>query len=236
MNGAMLMITATGLILPATFHLSAPHATRHISLEISVMLFLVYLASLVYKLSTHKPALGVVAARAESEASPRPEGGPNGWSRRKAIAILVLAATGLAVTSEILTDALEPATRDLGLTPMFAGVYLLALAGNLVEMFNAVSFARANKMDLALGLTVGSSIQIALVVAPALVFCGFLLGRPMDLLFHPFEIVAIVVAVLLTRHLTGDGQSNWLEGMMLMAVYLMIGFGFYHLPAEAVAP
>jgi Ca2+:H+ antiporter len=116
---------------------------------------------------------------------------------------------------------------------MFSGVFLLALLGNVAQIFNGVSFARSDKMDLTLGVTVGSSIQVALVVAPVLVFFGYLLGRDMDLLFTRFEIVAIVIAVLLTRVLTVDGRSDWLEGLMLVAVYLMLGFGFFYLPPGA---
>jgi Ca2+:H+ antiporter len=133
--------------------------------------------------------------------------------------------------SEILTDSLDPATKRLGLTPMFSGVFLLALVGNLAQILNAIGFARADKMDLSLGITVGSSIQVALIVAPVLVFFGYALGQDMDLLFDRFEIVALVLTILLTRALIGDGRSNWLEGLMLVAVYLMLGIGFYFLPA-----
>ena len=170
---------------------------------------------------------------AEVETGPEPAGGEAGWSRNKAIAILTVVTLGLAVMSEVLTDAIEPASRSLGLTPVFAGVFLLALVGNVAEIFNAVSFARSDKMDLSLGVTVGSSIQVALVVAPVLVFCGELMGRPMDLLFSPFEIVAVGLSVLITRQLINDGQSNWLEGLMLVALYLMLGIGFFYLPAGA---
>ena len=150
--------------------------------------------------------------------------------------ILTAVTIGLAVMSEVLTDAIEPASRSLGLTPIFAGVFLLALVGNVAQIFNAVSFARSDKMDLSLGVTVGSSIQVALVVAPVLVFAGLLLGQPMDLVFDPFEIVALALAVLVTKQLIADGQSNWLEGLMLVAVYLMLGIGFYFLPADQAPP
>jgi Ca2+:H+ antiporter len=233
MNAGLLMLTATGLIIPAVFFFSSPTATREISLEISAVLFLVYLASLVYTLVTSKPLIGKEAVKAEVGPSPGPEGGEAGWGRNQALGVLAAVTVGLAVMSEILTDAIEPASRKLGFTPMFAGVFLLALVGNVAQIFNAVSFAREDKMDLSLGVTVGSSIQVALVVAPVLVFFGVVLGRDMDLLFTRFEIVAIVLAVLLTRHLTNDGESNWLEGLMLVAVYLMLGFGFYYLPAGA---
>jgi Ca2+:H+ antiporter len=231
MNASLLLLTATGLVIPAVFHFSSPRVTREISLEISVVLFAVYLASLVYTLMTRKPAIGKQAVRAEIEPGPEPAGGEKGWGRNKALAVLAAVTVALAVMSEVLTDAIEPASTALGLTPMFAGVFLLALVGNVAQVFNAVSFARSDKMDLALGVTVGSSIQVALVVAPVLVAFGYLLGQDMDLLFTRFEIVAIILAALLTRELTVDGRSNWLEGLMLVAVYLMLGFGFFYLPA-----
>jgi Ca2+:H+ antiporter len=234
-NAGLLTLAAAGLIIPAVFHHSSPSITREISLQISAVLFVVYLGSLVYTLVTSRPALGKSAVKAEvpgaSEAA-RPAGE---WSRNKALTILAIVTIGLAVMSEILTDAIEPTSQRLGLTPVFAGVFLLALVGNLAQIFNAISFARSDKMDLSLGVTVGSSIQVALVVAPVLVFSGVLLGQPMDLIFSRFEIVALCVAVVVARQLITDGQSNWLEGLMLVAVYLMLGVGFFFLPAGAPA-
>src|SRR5262249_22633081 len=152
---------------------SSRDVTREISFEISVILFLAYLASLVYTIVTSKPVLGKEAVRVEKHEPIEPPGGEKGWSRNKALIILVAVTAGLAFTSEILTDAIEPASRKLGLSPLFAGVFLLATVGNVAQLFNAVSFARSNKMDLSLGVTVGSSIQVALVVAPVLVFCSY---------------------------------------------------------------
>jgi Ca2+:H+ antiporter len=232
-NGALLMMAAAGLIIPAVFHFSRSGATREISLEIALTLFAVYGASLVYTVVTSKPVLSTEAVRVEVEHRLAPEGGEVGWGRRKAMGILAGSTVGLAIMSEILTEAIEPTSRGLGLTPAFTGVFLLALVGNLAETANAVGFARRDKMDLSLGLSMGSSLQVALVVAPLLVFFGYALGRDMDLLFTRFEIVAIIFAVLITRHLTMDGQSTWLEGLMLVAIYVMLGVGFYYLPAEA---
>ena len=233
MNAGLLMLAAAGLIIPAVFHHSSAAVARGISLEISAVLFAVYPASLVYTLVTSRPALGKEAVRAQVETCTEPPGGEAGWSRNNAIGILTVVTIGLAIMSEILTDAIEPASESLGLTPVFAGVFLLALIGNIAQIFNAVSFARSDKMDLSLGVTVGSSIQVALVVAPVLVFSGELMGQSMDLLFSRFEMVAVGLSVLVTRQLIQDGQSNWLEGLMLVAVYLMLGIGFYNLPARA---
>ena len=151
MNAGLLMLAAAGLVIPAVFHHSSAAVTREISLEISVVLFAVYLASLVYTLVTRHPALGKEAVRAQVETCTEPVGGEVGWSRNKSVAILTVVTLGLAVISEILTVAIEPASRSLGMTQVFAGVFLLALVGNVAQIFNAVSFARSNKMDLSLG-------------------------------------------------------------------------------------
>jgi Ca2+:H+ antiporter len=134
--------------------------------------------------------------------------------------------------SEILTGAVEPAADSMGLTAVFAGVFLLATVGNAAELFNAVRFARADKMELSIGITVGASIQVALLVAPILVFAGYFLGQEMNLFFSRFEMWAVVLAVFITRLLIYDGESTWLEGLMLIAIYLMLGIGFFHISAN----
>jgi Ca2+:H+ antiporter len=232
-NGALLVLASFGLIIPAVFHFSAA-SEKEISLEIAVILFLVYLASLAYTVLTSKPALGKEAVKAELKArGARPdeveEPGP-GMSRNKAIGLLVVVTLALAVMSEVMTGAIEPTAGSLGLTPVFAGVFLLALVSNVPQLYNAVVFGRKDKMDLAIGVTVGASTQVALLVAPALVFLGALIGQDMNLVFTQFELVAIVLAVLVTRIFILDGTSDWLEGLMLVAVYLMLGVGFFYVP------
>jgi len=235
MNAALLTLAVAGLIIPAVFHHTSEAVTREISTEIAGILFLVYLGSLVYSLTTSRSAADqrTVEPKAEPEIEPthEPAAAKGGWG--PSLGILAAATIGLAVMSEVLTDALEPASRTLGLTPIFSGIFLLALAGNFAETYNAIGFARDGKLDLSLGVTVGSSIQVALVVAPVLIFCGSLLGSPMDLVFSRFELVAIVLSVLVTRQLTDDGRSTWLDGLMLVAVYVMLGVGFFYLPAGA---
>ena len=148
--------------------------------------------------------------------------------------ILAAVTIALAFISEILTGAIEPAADLMGLTPIFAGVFLLATVGNAAELFNAVRFARDDKMELSIGITVGASIQVALLVAPILVFAGYLLGQNMNLLFTRYELWAVILAVFITRLLIYDGESTWLEGLMLIAIYLMLGIGFFHISADAV--
>ncbi len=148
----------------------------------------------------------------------------------KAFGSLAVATAGLALMSEILTDAVDPAARSLGLTPLFAGIFLLATVGNAAELFNAARFARNNQLDLSIGMTIGASTQIALLVAPILVFASEWMGKPMNLLFSRLELVAILIAVAVILRIAGNQSANWLGGVMLIAVYLMLGFGFYYMP------
>lgn len=228
-GSALLTLTAASLIIPAVFNHTTGPFSRAISVEVAGVLFVIYLASLVFIVTTSRPAAGKQAVEAqvvELSEEPRHE---SGWSRGRALGILAASTFALAVVSEILTDAIEPASVALGLTSAFSGVFLLALAGNVSETSSAVGFARMGKMDLSLGVTVGSSIQVALLVAPVLVFYGAFLGKPMDLVFGRFEVVAVFLAVLVTRPLIDDGESTWLDGLMLVGVYAMLGIGFFYL-------
>ena len=145
--------------------------------------------------------------------SPRPTPGRPRWL------YLAAATLVLAVMSEVLTDALEPATKQLGINEVFAGIILLASVSNISSVMNAVVFARKNQMDLAVSSVIGAATQIALLVAPALVFASLLLPKPMDLLFSRLELVALTIAIFITRNMTIDGESDWLEGAMLIAVF-----------------
>jgi Ca2+:H+ antiporter len=239
MNGALLTLASFGLIIPAIYRLSpsaGKETGKEVSLEISAILFLAYLASVVFTMVMSKPVVGEAGVKAEKEeAGAEPAGVEEeekvGWSRNQAMAILATVTIGLAIMSEVLTGALDPAATSLGLTPRFAGVFLLALVGNAAELFNAIRFARKDKMDLAIGITVGASTQVALLVAPILVFAGAFMGQDMNLLFSPYEMWAVILAVYITRNLIYDGGSNWLEGLVLIALYFMLGIGFFYLPA-----
>lgn len=243
LNSGLLMLAAFGLLIPAVFRYNA-RTDVEISREIAGVLFLLYLASLGYTLATNRPVVGKDAVKANLRETPAPtapqrreiaEGPEERWSRRKATAILAATAIGLALMSELLTDAIDPAARSLGLTPLFAGVFLLALVGNAAELINAVRFAHKDQMDLAIGVTVGAGTQVALLVAPLLVLAGWAMGHDMNLLFSRFELLAIGVAVAVARSLMYDGSSSWIEGLMLLAVYVMLGIGFYYLPADPPA-
>jgi Ca2+:H+ antiporter len=134
------------------------------------------------------------------------------------------------VESELLVDTLEVATSQLGLTALFTGVILVPIVGNAAEHATAITVAMKDKMDLSLSVAVGSSMQIALFVAPVLVLAGWVMGQPMDLDFNPFELVAVTVSVLIANTISSDGKSNWLEGTLLLAAYTVLGFAFYFHP------
>ena len=144
----------------------------------------------------------------------------------------MLVSVGIAFMSETLTGAIEPAAESLHFTPIFAGVIFLAFFSNASDLMNAVRFARKNQMDLSMGIAVGASTQLVMFVVPVLVFASYFIGpKPLDLLFVPFEIAAILIAVLINRSLTADGESHWMEGVMLLSVYLILAIGFFFLPA-----
>ena len=237
MNGALLTLASFALLIPAIYRQSpvAEHpGGREISLEFSAILFLIYIASVAFTMVTRRPVVGeagVKAAKEEAGAGPADTAeGAVGWSRNRALAILTAVTIGLAIMSEILTGALEPAAQKLHFNPLVAGIFLLALVGNAAEMLNAVRFARKDKMELAIGVTVGASTQVGLLVAPVLVIFGAFMGQDMNLLFSRYEIWAVVLSVYTTRNIIYDGETNWLEGLMLIALYFMLAVGFYYLP------
>jgi Ca2+:H+ antiporter len=230
---SLLMLSAIGLVVPALFHQIAggmPENREHtLSLTIAAVLFAAYLLSLLFSLRTHRHLyLGETGEPGHpAEAA--------GWSRKKSLLILLGATAAVAAMSELLVGAVEPAAHSLGLSDLFIGVIVVAVIGNAAEHSTAVLMALKNKMDLSLHIAVGSSLQIALFVAPLLVFASRLFGSPLDLIFSPFEVLAVVLAVIVLSMIVGDGESNWLEGAMLVAVYLILAITFYFLPVAAGA-
>jgi Ca2+:H+ antiporter len=233
-NSALLMLATFGLVVPAVFRFSGP-VDQEISLEISCVLLTIYVASLVYTMMTNRPTVGrdsverALKEKGEEQPADQPES--PGWSRSKALGILAAVAAALAFVSDLLTGSLQPAADAIGLTPIFAGVFLLAMLGNVPQYMNSVSFAYKNQMTLALSINLGATTQLALMVAPLLVIAGTAMGLPMNLLFSRFELVGIVLSVIIARSLIADNTSTWLEGVMLIGVYAMLGFGFFYLPA-----
>jgi Ca2+:H+ antiporter len=237
-GATLLALSAIGLVVPAIFHfIVRGHPEAHeqeLSLEIAVVLFITYILSLLFALKTHRHLYaGEEPGHGGDEAL-----GTTGWSQGKSVTVLLVATALVALMSEFLVGAVEHTAHTLGLTDVFVGVILVAIIGNAAEHSTAVLMAAKNQMDLALNIAIGSSIQVALFVAPVLVFVSYLFGQPMDLLFTTFEVVAIVLTVGVVSLVSMDGESNWMEGVQLLAVYVILGIAFYFLPevAPAAAP
>lgn len=226
-HGGLLLMATFGLIIPAVFTVSTASA-REISVEVAVILFLFYVFSVAFTLSMAAPDAETDTAQPE----PPAEAGP-GWGRNQALAILTAVTVALAVMSEVMTDALDPAAKAMGFTPLFAGVFLLALVGNTAEMINSIRFARQNQLDLSLGITVGGSTQMALLVAPLLVFFGLAIGQDMNLLFSKFELIAIILTTYAVITILQNGRVRWGAGVFLIGLYLMLGVGFFYAPAPS---
>ena len=231
LGSTMLALSAIALLLPAVFHIlvrNQPNVReQNLSLEIAVVLIITYVLSLIFTLRTHAHLYVGELHDEEEEAI-----GTHGWSQTRSLVTLLGATAAVAVMSEFLVGAVEAASKSLGLTEVFVGVILVAIIGNAAEHSTAVLMALKNKTDLALNIAIGSSMQVALFVAPALVFASYLIGsKPMDLLFTPLEVVAVGVSVAVTALIAQDGESNWMEGVLLLAVYTILGLTFYFLPA-----
>ncbi len=152
------------------------------------------------------------------------------WSVKRAVLTLLIATAFVALISEFLVGAVEGARETLGLTEVFVGVIIVAIIGNAAEHSSAILMAIRNKMDLSIGIAIGSSLQIALFVAPLLIFASYLFGRPMNLEFTVPEVVAVFAAILIVEQICSDGESNWVEGVQLLSVYAILGILFYFLP------
>jgi Ca2+:H+ antiporter len=153
------------------------------------------------------------------------------WNVRTALGVLFVAVVFVAILSEILVEAVEPLIRAQGLTELFVGVIIVPIIGNAAEHLVAVEMAWKNKAELSLGIAMGSSVQIALFVAPLLVFIALALGQPMTLLFNPVELAALGASVVIAALIALDGESNWLEGAQLLLVYVILALAFFFLPA-----
>jgi Ca2+:H+ antiporter len=232
-NSALLMVATFGLVVPAAFHFSA-RTDEDISIEISVVLLLVYLASIVHTMTTKKPTVGRSAVQVtlqERGELPAEEAAP-AWSRNMALLVMAAVTVALALVSDLLTGSIQPAADAVGLTPVFAGVFLLAMVGNIPQYMNSTAFARKDQMTLALSINLGSTTQLVTLVAPVLVIVGAFMGLDMNLHFSGFELVGVILSVIIARSVTADASSNWLEGALLVGVYLMLGFAFFHIPAN----
>ena len=225
LSATLLTVAVLGLVLPAIFHSLHPDpqrvATVNMSEWVSGLLILGYLLSIVYTMHTHKRLFHEGAEQSGHTDAP-------GWSLRRSVVILVATALTIGVLSEILVSATGEAVKSLGLSEMFVGLILIPIIGNAAENSSAVLMAMKNRMDLAVGIAIGSSIQVALVVAPLLVFMGVLFGKPMDLAFTTMEVVSVALAVAVASSVIRDGESDWLEGAFLLIAYAAIAVAFFY--------
>ena len=226
---SLLVVAVIGLVIPALYH--ATHTdptrefTRKVSVGVAVLLIIGYLLSLVYSMGTHRAVFGEsrdVAAEARNH-----EAG-TGWSLQRSVIVLLASAGAVGWLSEILVASTEEAIQQVGLSQLFVGLIVVPIIGNAAEHSSAVLMAMRNRMDLAVSIAMGSSAQVALLIAPVLVFVGLALGQPMDLAFNAFEVVSVALAVAVATTVVRDAESHWLEGAFLLLVYGMLAVAFYY--------
>ena len=220
LNSTMLLIAFMSIMIPSLFHFVP---TEHrgndeklLSLTVSILLISVYLLSMVFSLKTHQ----YLFRSKETEEKIH-------WNRNYAIAVLALSTIALGFVSEIFVGQIEQVAVNFGLTELFIGAVIVALIGNAAEHIASVFFAMKNDLDISINVTVGSSLQIAMFVAPIAVLAGLAMNQPMDLVFTPFEVIAVFASVLIVNEIASDGKTNWFEGAQLIVMYLIIAALFY---------
>src|SRR6266511_5703034 len=223
-HSTSMVLAVIGLFMPALFVLTTG---RHdfverevVSATVAAILMSLYAAALLFTMVTHEHLFRAPAEEDEAK-----------WSVRAALLLLLAATAQVAVESELLVGALEPALKDLGLSKFFVGLILVPIIGNAAEHSSAVLFALRDRMDVTLEIAIGSSTQIALFVAPLLVFLSLGVGHPMDFVFTSFEVAAVGLATLIVTFLCLDGRSNWLEGAQLVGAYVIMAISFFFVRA-----
>ena len=222
-SSSMLLFAVVGLCIPALFTHTVDPAllnTRYegLSLVVAVIMIAIYILSLIFSFYTHKD-IYVVNSEGENEGTVK-------WTLKKAISVLVVSTVLIAIESEFLVNGIEPITKSLGLSEFFVGIIIIPIIGNAAEHSTGIVMAMKNKMDVALEIAIGSSLQIILFVAPLLIFIS-LIFTPMSIVFNEFELIALIVAVLIANRVSNDGESNWLEGVQLLAVYAIVAACFF---------
>ncbi len=225
----MLFLAVVALVLPAVFDLTVfgtlgahPPVLYRLGLWTSVLLVVAYGGSLIYTFTRKRDLF---------RSQDREDVAPLGVG--KALLLLSLVTAGTTLQAELLVAGLDPVFAQFGITELFSGVIVVALVGGAAESYAAIRAALSDRMTLATEIAIGSSAQIALLVAPALVFVSFAFGHPMTLLVHPLEIAGIALSVVATAIVALDGESNWVEGLQLLAVYIVLAIAFYLMPAGA---
>lgn len=225
MNGSLMLLAVIALFVPAAFfttHSISAEGTKTLSLIVAGVLIAAYLLWLVFSMITHKDILADESAVGEEQTEEEPA-----WSKSKSIVYLLLSTVMVAFVSEWLVGTLDAFTAQFGLSELFVGAFVIAIVGNAAEHSAAVMMAMKNKIGAAVEIAIGSSLQIALFVAPVLVFVSALFGQTMDIVFTTIEMVAIAVSVFIAKSISQDGRTNWYEGLLLLAVYIILGVSFY---------
>lgn len=230
LNGSLMIVAIIALFIPAVFlntHSITERETSILSLIVAGILIFSYLAWLLFSMVTHKQYLSEVASEIGNEVLPH-EHEPY-WSKRKSIVYLILATIMVAFVSEWLVGTLDSLTARFGLSELFVGAFLVAIIGNAAEHSAAIMLAMKNKIGASVEIAVGSSLQVALFVAPILIFVSYFTntGPTMDIVFTTIELVAIGVSVFIAKSIIQDGSTNWYEGLMLLVVYIILGVSFY---------
>lgn len=230
-NATMLILAIIGLAVPSFFSHAIDevnHAgVEYLSIGVAVVMIIVYVLSIIFTFqSKTQTSADVVEVHGAQHEHHEPS-----WSVRTSVIVLVAATVGIAYLSELLVGAVEPVVHQLGISEFFLGIILIPIVGNVAEHVVAIQMAVKNKMELSLAISLGSSLQIALFVAPLLVFISLAMGNPLTLTFNIFELIALFGAALIASLIALDGESNWLEGAQLLAVYVIIGIAFFFLPA-----
>ena len=231
-NGSSMTLAVIAIILPTvvieTSNGVKPEAIRNLSITAAIVLIVVYALTLLFSLKTHSYLYDVGLVDLDSKEETKEEAHkPNLYLW---VGVLLAATVAVAYESELFVGVVEEATKGLGLTGLFTGVIVLPLIGGAAEYVTAVRVAIKNNMDLSVSIAMGSSLLVALFMAPLLVLVGQAIGQPMDLDFNPFEVVAVAFAVLIANLISLDGRSNWLEGTLLLATYTVLGLAFYFHP------
>jgi Ca2+:H+ antiporter len=223
-NGSSMTLAVIAILLPTLATYTSPKTSavsiENLSLTVAVVLIVVYLLTLVFSLKTHSYLYEVSMVELEEENHEK----PNLWLW---LGVLLVSTLAVAYESEMFVGVVEEATKGLGLTPLFTGIILLPLVGGAAEYVTAVGVAMKNNMDLSVSVAMGSSLLVALLMAPLLVLVGYAIGQPMNLSFNLFEVVAVAIAVIVANLISLDGRSNWLEGVLLLATYVILGAAFY---------
>jgi Ca2+:H+ antiporter len=222
-SASTLILATAAIVMPAVFVLTSKNPSamtiETLSIAVSVIMAVSYIASLLFSLHTHKHLYTADTTECSS----------NTWSVKKSVSVLLVSTIAVAVMSEILVGSIEPLAQSLGWTELFIGMIFIAIIGNAAEHVSAITIAIKGRMDLALQIAIGSTTQIAMFVVPVLVFTSYFFETPMNLIFNTFEIAAIVSAVIMVKSIIEDGKSNWFEGLQLLGTYgIMIVVSFLH--------